>query len=139
MSIPHFKLFVSSPSDARIERERARQRSSPTARISTGFATKSRINAAAGRRASAATNFCWREACRFAEARDMAARYGAELPPAMLAFIAASRRRAGRAQAVAWGAAAVFAMVAVGAGVAAKMAVDQRAIADDQRVRAKKA
>jgi len=36
-----------------------------------------------------------------AEARDMAARYGAELPPATLGFIAASRRRA---QAVAWAA-----------------------------------
>ena len=68
-----------------------------------------------------------------AEARDMAARYGAELPPATLAFIAASRRRANRAQAIAWGAAAVFALVAIGAGVAAKVAVDQRALAEAQR------
>ncbi len=65
-----------------------------------------------------------------AEARDMAAHYGAELSPATLAFIGASRRRANRAQAIAWAAAAVFALVAVGAGVAAKMAVDQKQIAD---------
>jgi tetratricopeptide (TPR) repeat protein len=65
-----------------------------------------------------------------AEARDMAARYGVELPPAMLAFIAASGRRAGRAQAIAWAAAAAFALVAIGAGVAAKAAFDQKQIAD---------
>ena len=68
-----------------------------------------------------------------AEARDMAARYGAELSPATLSFIAASRRRANRAQAIAWAAAAVFALVAVGAGIAATVALDERTLAEAQR------
>ena len=55
-----------------------------------------------------------------AEARDLAGKYGAELGPPTLAYIAASRRRAGRALALAWGAAVVFGVVAAGAGVAAR-------------------
>ena len=65
-----------------------------------------------------------------AAARDMASKYGSELRPETLAFIDASRRRANRAQALAWGVAAVFGLMAVGAGVAAKVAFDQRQIAN---------
>ncbi len=64
-----------------------------------------------------------------AEARTMAAKYGAELSPEIRAFIDASRRRANRAQMLGWAAAAVFALVAIAAGLSAKVAVDQRAVA----------
>ncbi len=73
-----------------------------------------------------------------AEARDIEQRYDAELSPATLAYIAASRRRAGRAMAFAWTAAAVFALLAVGAGVAAKVAYDQQVEAVKQRETAEK-
>jgi eukaryotic-like serine/threonine-protein kinase len=65
-----------------------------------------------------------------AEAESIVGKYGAELTPEVLAYVRASRQRANRAQMIGWGAAAVFFLVAVGAGVAAKMAVDQRAVAE---------
>ena len=68
-----------------------------------------------------------------AEARAMVAKYVAELPPETLAYVAASRRRANRAQVVAWSAAAVFLLVAIGAGVEWRTASGARAVAEEQR------
>jgi TPR repeat protein len=67
------------------------------------------------------------------EAQKIATEYEDELSPEALAYVSASRARASRAQMIAWAVAAVFAVFAVGAGVAAKMAIDQRAAADHQR------
>ena len=64
-----------------------------------------------------------------AEARKIAEAYGAELSPEARAFIAASRLRANRAQVVALGAAGVFALLAIGAGLGWRRAADERRIA----------
>ena len=71
-----------------------------------------------------------------AEAESIVGKYGDELTPEVLAYVRASRQRANRAQMIGWGAAAVFFLVAVGAGVAAKVAVDQRAAAEAARAQA---
>ena len=71
-----------------------------------------------------------------AEAQSMVAKYGAELSPETRAFIAASRRRAQRSQLIGWGVAAVFALLAVGAILAAKVALDQKSLAQAQSIRA---
>ncbi len=55
-----------------------------------------------------------------AEARDMAAKYGAELRLDTMAYIDTSRRRANRGLAVAWAVAVVFGLIAVGAGLRRK-------------------
>lgn len=68
-----------------------------------------------------------------AEACEMVNKYRLELSSDTLAFIEASRRRANRAQILAWSAVVVFALLAVGAGVAAKVAADATATADQQR------
>ncbi len=68
-----------------------------------------------------------------AEALELDKTYGGELSMELKAYIAASRRRAGRAQAIAWAAAAGFALLAVGAGVAAVAAVEQRQEAEAQK------
>ena len=71
-----------------------------------------------------------------AEAESIVAKYGDELAPESCAYVRASRARANRAQMIGWGAAAAFALVAVGAGIAAKVAFDQRAAAEAARVQA---
>ena len=73
-----------------------------------------------------------------AEARNMASKYRLELSTDTLAFVEASRRRANRAQMIAWSAVIVFALVAIGAGVAAKVAFDARAAAEQERTLADK-
>ena len=64
-----------------------------------------------------------------AEAESIVGKYGDELTPEVLAYVRASRTRANRAQMIGWGAAAVFFLLAIGAGIAAKVAFDQRAAA----------
>jgi tetratricopeptide (TPR) repeat protein len=71
-----------------------------------------------------------------AEAESIAGKYGDELAPAVLAYVRASRTRANRAQMVGWGSAAVFALVAIGAGIAATVAFEQRTAAEAARVQA---
>ena len=61
-----------------------------------------------------------------AQAESIARRYGEELSPEARAYVAASRRRANRAQALTAIVACLFALVAIGAGIFAKVAVDQR-------------
>ncbi|SDR61661.1 AAA ATPase domain-containing protein [Rhizobiales bacterium GAS113] len=61
-----------------------------------------------------------------AQAESMLRRYGEELSPQARAYVAASRRRAHRAQALTGLAACLFALLAVGAGIFAKVAADQR-------------
>ena len=64
-----------------------------------------------------------------AEAESLVAKYADELPAGARAYVRVSRARANRSQMIAWSAAALFALVAAGAGVAAKFALDQRALA----------
>ena len=71
-----------------------------------------------------------------AEAASIVGKYGNELTPEALAYVRASRQRVQRAQMIGWGLAAIFFVVAVGAGLAAKMAFDQRAAAEAARARA---
>lgn len=68
-----------------------------------------------------------------AEARAISNSYGGELSDETQAFIAASRRRAGRTQAIGWAAAGVFALIAVAAGIEAKIASDRQAEAMRQK------
>ncbi|MGD0025639.1 MAG: AAA family ATPase [Xanthobacteraceae bacterium] len=71
-----------------------------------------------------------------AEAESIVGKYGDELAPEALAYVRASRKRAHRAQMIGWGVAAAFALVAIGAGIEAKVASDQRAAAEAARARA---
>ncbi len=71
-----------------------------------------------------------------AEAASIVGKYGNELTPEALAYVRTSRQRVQRAQMIGWGLAAIFFVVAVGAGLAAKMAFDQRAAAEAARARA---
>ncbi len=71
-----------------------------------------------------------------AEAESIVGKYGDEFAPEVRAYVRASRKRANRAQMIGWGVAAVFLLVAIGAGIAAKVAFDQRAAAEVARVRA---
>ena len=71
-----------------------------------------------------------------AEAESIVGKYGDELAPEVLAYVRASRKRANRAQMIGWSVAAVFFLVAIGAGIAAKVAFDQRAAAEAARVQA---
>ena len=71
-----------------------------------------------------------------AEAESVVGKYGDELTPEVLAYVRASRQRANRAQIIGWGVAAVFFLLAIGAGVAAKVAVDQQAAAEAARAQA---
>lgn len=64
-----------------------------------------------------------------AEAESVIAQYRDELDPQTLAYVGASRRRANRGQVIAWSAAAAFFLVALGAGIASKIAFDQRTAA----------
>jgi tetratricopeptide (TPR) repeat protein len=73
-----------------------------------------------------------------AEAESVAGKYRDELAPEILAYVRASRARANRAQMFAWGAAAVFLLVAIGAGIAAKVAFDQRSAAEAARLEAER-
>jgi len=66
-----------------------------------------------------------------AEAQSIVGKYGDELAPEVRVYVRASRTRANRSQIVAWGAAVAFALVAVGAGIAAKVALDQQTRADN--------
>ena len=59
-----------------------------------------------------------------------ALKYADDLPPQLRGYVRASRARANRMQMLAWGVAALFAFFAIGAGIAAKIAVDQRSAAD---------
>lgn len=65
-----------------------------------------------------------------AEAVSITDKYGNELAPETLAYVRVSRQRAQRVQVIAWGAAAVFCLLAVGAGFSAKVASYQRAAAN---------
>jgi tetratricopeptide (TPR) repeat protein len=71
-----------------------------------------------------------------AEATSIVGKYGDELTPEVRAYVRASRQRANRAQMIGWGVAAVFLLVAIGAGIAAKVSFDQRAAAVAARVQA---
>jgi tetratricopeptide (TPR) repeat protein len=71
-----------------------------------------------------------------AEAANIVGKFGGELTPEALAYVRASHQRAQRGQLIAWGVAAVFFVLAIGAGIAAKVAVDQRAQADAARTQA---
>jgi tetratricopeptide (TPR) repeat protein len=71
-----------------------------------------------------------------AEAENIASKYGDELTPEVHSYVEASRKRANRGQMIAWGTAAVFLLLAVGAGGVAKYAFDQRRIAIDARTAA---
>ena len=73
-----------------------------------------------------------------AEAESIVGKYRDELAPDMLAYVRASRTRANRAQMVGWSAAAVFLLVAIGAGIAAKVAFDQRTAAEAARLEAER-
>src|SRR5579863_5407483 len=64
-----------------------------------------------------------------AEAESIIARYRDELAPETVAYVGASRRRANQGQVIAWSAAAAFFILALGAGIASKIALDQRAAA----------
>src|ERR1019366_9079364 len=68
-----------------------------------------------------------------AEAESVAGKYGDELTPQVRAYVRASRQRANRAQMIGWGVAAAFALMALGAGVAAKLAHDQSVAAETAR------
>jgi hypothetical protein len=68
-----------------------------------------------------------------AEAESIVGKYRDEVVPEVLAYVRASRTRANRAQMIGWSAAAVFLLVAAGAGIAAKIAFDQRAAAEAAR------
>ena len=71
-----------------------------------------------------------------AEAESIVAKYPDELAAETRAYVKASRARANRGQMIGWSAAAAFAFLAVGAGIAAKIAMDQRAAADTARLQA---
>ena len=71
-----------------------------------------------------------------AEAESIIGKHGDELAPEVLAYVRASRARANRAQMIAWGAAAVFFLLAIGTGFTAKVAFDQRAAEEVARARA---
>src|SRR4029077_11946695 len=70
-------------------------------------------------------------------AESVVSKYGDEVTPEVLTYVRASRKRANRAQMIGWGAAAVFFLLAIGAGIAFKVAVDQRARADRNFIAAK--
>jgi eukaryotic-like serine/threonine-protein kinase len=72
-----------------------------------------------------------------AEAESIVDKYGDELAPDVLTYYRASCKRANRAQMIGWGMAAVFALAAVGAGIEAKVASEQRAAADRNFIAAK--
>ncbi len=65
-----------------------------------------------------------------------AVKHADELPQELRGYVRASRARANRAQMLAWGVAALFAVFAIGAGIAAKIAVDQRSVAEAAKVEA---
>ena len=71
-----------------------------------------------------------------AEAESIVTKYADELAPEFRAYVKASRARANRTQMIGWAAAAFLALLAMGAGVAAKIAFDQRAAADAARLQA---
>jgi tetratricopeptide (TPR) repeat protein len=68
-----------------------------------------------------------------AEAENIVGKYGDELTPDVRDYVKASRKRANRAQMIGWSAAAVFALVALGAGFEWKTASEQRAAAEAAR------
>jgi tetratricopeptide (TPR) repeat protein len=74
-----------------------------------------------------------------AEAESIAGKYGDELTPEVRTYVRASRKRANRAQMIAWGSAAIFLLLAIGAGAAAKLAFDQRTRAEAARDQAEQA
>jgi hypothetical protein len=74
-----------------------------------------------------------------AEAESVVEKYPEELAPEVRAYVGGSRQRANRARRFGWAAAAAFALLAAGAGVAAKVASDQRASADGARLLSDKA
>jgi WD40 repeat protein/tetratricopeptide (TPR) repeat protein len=69
-----------------------------------------------------------------AEAESIIAKHADELAAETRVYVKASRARANRGQAIGWAAAAAFAFLAVGAGIAAKLAMDQRVAADAARL-----
>ena len=71
-----------------------------------------------------------------AEAESIVGKYGDELTPEVLAYVRASRKRANRAQMLGWGAAAVFFLLAIAAGIEAKVAEGARAQAQQETQRA---
>jgi eukaryotic-like serine/threonine-protein kinase len=71
-----------------------------------------------------------------AEAEEIVRQYRDELAPELVAYVRTSRARANRAQVFAWSAAAVFLLFAIGAGIAAKVALDERAAAEAARAEA---
>ena len=68
-----------------------------------------------------------------AEARAMTEKYGAELSVATKSYVAASRRRANRVQAIGWATAVVFGIFASVAAVAAKYAFVQSTLAQQKQ------
>jgi len=68
-----------------------------------------------------------------AEAENLVGKYGDELTPGMRDYVKASRQRANRAQMISWSAAAVFALVAIVAGIEWKTASEQRTAAETAR------
>jgi hypothetical protein len=74
-----------------------------------------------------------------AEAENIVGKYSDELTPEMRDYVKASRKRANRAQMIGWSAAAVFAFVALGAGVEWKAAETARHEAQAERDRATRA
>jgi tetratricopeptide (TPR) repeat protein len=71
-----------------------------------------------------------------AEAESIVGKYGDELSPDVVAFVRASRARANLGQLIGWSAAAVFFLLAIGAGIAATVAIDQRTAAEAARAQA---
>jgi tetratricopeptide (TPR) repeat protein len=74
-----------------------------------------------------------------AEGESIVGKYGDELAPEVRAYVQTSRTRANRAQMIGWGAAAAFALLAIGAGIAAKLAMAARVQAEQQTQRTKQA
>jgi hypothetical protein len=68
-----------------------------------------------------------------AEAENLTGKYGDELHPGMRDYVKASRKRANRTQMIGWSAAAVFALVALEAGLEWRTASEQRAAAEAAR------
>jgi eukaryotic-like serine/threonine-protein kinase len=71
-----------------------------------------------------------------AEAESIVGKYGGELTPEVLAYVRASRKRANRAQMLAWGAAAVFFLLAIAAVIAGYQAEQETKRAEQQKQRA---
>ena len=71
-----------------------------------------------------------------AEAENLISKYSDELTPDLRNYVMASRKRARRVQMVGWTAAAVFGLLAIGAGFEWRIASEQRAEAESARQQA---